>query len=34
MSLRKEIAFETEICQHLAVHGWAFTKACGVYLLN
>ena len=22
MSLHKEIAFETEICQHLAAHGW------------
>ena len=24
MSLHKEISFETEICQHLAAHGWIY----------
>ena len=26
MSLHKEISFETEICQHLAAHGWLYTE--------
>ena len=26
MSLHKEINFETEICQHLAAHGWLYAK--------
>lgn len=26
MSLHKEISFETEICQHLATHGWLYTE--------
>jgi type I restriction enzyme R subunit len=25
MSLHKEIAFETEVCQHLGAHGWLYT---------
>lgn len=27
MSLHKEISFETEICQHLADHGWLYAKS-------
>ena len=26
MSLHKEISFETEICQHLAAHGWLYAE--------
>lgn len=26
MSLHKEISFETEICQHLATHGWLYAE--------
>ncbi len=26
MNLHKEISFETEICQHLAVHGWLYSE--------
>ncbi|MEX1027191.1 MAG: hypothetical protein WD049_04190, partial [Candidatus Paceibacterota bacterium] len=26
MSLHKEINFETEICDHLAAHGWFYTE--------
>src|ERR1035438_7042298 len=26
MSLHKEISFETEICQHLAEHGWLYAE--------
>lgn len=26
MSLHKEISFESEICQHLAVHGWLYAE--------
>ena len=26
MSLHKEIIFETEICQHLAAHGWLYAE--------
>jgi len=26
MSLHKEISFESEICQHLASHGWLHAK--------
>ena len=26
MSLHKEINFETEICQHLAAHGWLYAE--------
>lgn len=26
MSLHKEISFETEICQHLADHGWLYAE--------
>ena len=32
MSLHKEIAFETEICEHLATHGWLYAeKDAAVY---
>lgn len=24
MSLHKEVTFETEICEHLAAHGWLY----------
>ncbi len=27
MSRHKEISFELEICQHLAVHGWLYSEA-------
>ena len=26
MSVHKEISFETEICQHLAAHGWLYAE--------
>ena len=26
MSLHQEISFETEICQHLANHGWLYAE--------
>ena len=26
MSLHKEISFETEICEHLAAHGWLYAE--------
>ena len=26
MSIHKEISFETEICQHLASHGWLYAE--------
>jgi len=26
MSLHKEISFETEICEHLASHGWLYAE--------
>ncbi|MEI2735394.1 MAG: hypothetical protein V9G24_11695 [Rhodoblastus sp.] len=26
MSLHKEISFETEICDHLAAHGWLYAE--------
>lgn len=26
MSIHKEISFETEICQHLAAHGWLYAE--------
>ena len=26
MSLHKEISFESEICQHLATHGWLYAE--------
>ncbi|MHA3771428.1 type I restriction endonuclease subunit R [Verrucomicrobiota bacterium sgz303538] len=26
MSLHKEVSFETEICQHLALHGWCYAE--------
>ena len=26
MSLHKEIAFENDICQHLAAHGWLYSE--------
>ncbi|HWE20726.1 MAG TPA: hypothetical protein VG758_26705 [Hyphomicrobiaceae bacterium] len=26
MSLHKEISFETEICAHLATHGWLYAE--------
>ncbi len=29
MSLHKEIAFETEICDHLAAHGWLYAEGEG-----
>ncbi|MBL9170599.1 MAG: type I restriction endonuclease subunit R, partial [Verrucomicrobiales bacterium] len=29
MSLHKEISFETEICQHLASHGWLYAESDG-----
>ena len=30
MNIHNEISFETEICQHLAEHGWLYTeRRCG-----
>jgi type I restriction enzyme R subunit len=26
MSLHKEISFETEVCEHLAVHDWLYAE--------
>jgi len=26
MNLHKEISFETEICEHLADHGWRYAE--------
>lgn len=26
MSLHKEVSFETEVCDHLAAHGWLYAQ--------
>src|SRR5207253_4568720 len=30
MTLRKEISFETEICEYLGAHGWLYTEGDAV----